>query len=310
MALASILGLVACASSGPATGPLGGGSGTTIPGAGGGTPGAGGGTGLVGTTGGGGVSLVVTATCGNGVQDPGELCDDLNTLAGDGCSALCQIEAEWECPVFGQPCAFKPVCGDGILSSTEACDDLNTLPGDGCAADCLAVDPGWLCRVPGRPCIPWCGDGVLTFPETCEDANTVAGDGCSPTCLTEPGWDCSSGTCIQSICGNGVQELGESCDRGADNGLFYGDPANPGCSKTCTLEPSCRTGGVTGACQTFCGDGNIDLGEVCDDGNMNPGDGCDTACQPEGGFTCETIVEPDTEPCSSGGGECLMLPVI
>jgi uncharacterized protein (TIGR03382 family) len=32
-------------------------------------------------------------TCGNGVIDPGEQCDDGNTVSGDGCSATCQDEA-------------------------------------------------------------------------------------------------------------------------------------------------------------------------------------------------------------------------
>jgi cysteine-rich repeat protein len=34
-----------------------------------------------------------SATCGNGVLDPGEQCDDGNTIGGDCCSASCQIEA-------------------------------------------------------------------------------------------------------------------------------------------------------------------------------------------------------------------------
>src|SRR5262245_13369700 len=32
------------------------------------------------------------AVCGNGVIEPPETCDDGNVVAGDGCSALCQIE--------------------------------------------------------------------------------------------------------------------------------------------------------------------------------------------------------------------------
>ena len=31
-------------------------------------------------------------TCGNGVVDPGETCDDSNTNNGDGCSSTCQTE--------------------------------------------------------------------------------------------------------------------------------------------------------------------------------------------------------------------------
>jgi cysteine-rich repeat protein len=35
-----------------------------------------------------------TACCGNGVIEPGEQCDDGNTIGGDGCSSTCQ----WQQP--------------------------------------------------------------------------------------------------------------------------------------------------------------------------------------------------------------------
>ncbi|MBU8897776.1 tandem-95 repeat protein [Corallococcus sp. M34] len=61
--------------------------------------------------------------CGDGYLDPGEVCDDGNRVAGDGCRADCQgVE----------------VCGDGQLDSVkgEQCDDGGTVPGDGCDAMC------------------------------------------------------------------------------------------------------------------------------------------------------------------------------
>ena len=33
-----------------------------------------------------------TCVCGNGILEPGEECDDGNTVSGDGCSSTCQIE--------------------------------------------------------------------------------------------------------------------------------------------------------------------------------------------------------------------------
>jgi len=60
--------------------------------------------------------------CGDGDLDPGELCDDGNTLNGDGCSSTCQDE-----------------CGDGTIEAPqEACDDGGRTAGDGCSAFC-----GW-----------------------------------------------------------------------------------------------------------------------------------------------------------------------
>ncbi len=247
-------------------------------------------------------------TCGNGELDSGEACDDGNIQNGDGCNRLCRIEADWDCPVAGEPCVYGAICGDGLLSSVEGCDDGNADGGDGCTADCT-VEPGWQCRMAGRACVPLCGDGVVTPPENCDDGNTESGDGCTSICLTEPGWSCESGTCIQSVCGNGAVEVGETCDAGERNGLFLGDAT--GCSKTCTPEPNCRdTQGDNMACATVCGDGNVDADEDCDDGNNFNDDGCAENCVTEAGFSCDRQINPDSQTCSSGSGDCLVLPVV
>ncbi|MFC1655749.1 DUF4215 domain-containing protein [Patescibacteria group bacterium] len=60
--------------------------------------------------------------CGNNLREPGEECDDGNTINGDGCSAACEEEL--------------PECGDGILDAGEACDDGNLIDGDGCSSLC------------------------------------------------------------------------------------------------------------------------------------------------------------------------------
>ncbi len=279
--------------------PAGGGTGS-------GSSGLGGGTGLTGT---GGLPPIINLdSCGDGQLAEGEFCDDGNTTSGDGCTEFCQIETDWECLVPGTPCTYSAFCGDGVLASVEACDDGNVVGGDGCSADCRVVEPGWQCRAPGRHCVPFCGDGfIVPGGENCDDGNAMSGDGCSSTCLTEPGYDCSSGTCIASQCGDGIPQVGEACDLGAANGRFNGDAT--GCSKTCTQEPNCRVGGVTGPCETRCGDGNIDPNEQCDDSNLFDGDGCSAACTIETGFDCNPAERPDTQPCSAGAGECLTIPI-
>ena len=61
--------------------------------------------------------------CGNAELEPEELCDDGNTLAGDGCGASClSLER----------------CGDGFVESPrEECDDGNVLGQDGCSSRCF-----------------------------------------------------------------------------------------------------------------------------------------------------------------------------
>jgi cysteine-rich repeat protein len=110
--------------------------------------------------------VCIGSLCGNGMPDPGEVCDDGNNNSGDGCRSDClKIE----------------VCGDGVIDLGEGCDN-------GAAnAD-----------VPDAPCrttcqLPHCGDGIVdtgeqcdgtwTLPDTCLDYGFDAGSmGCSGLC--------------------------------------------------------------------------------------------------------------------------------
>nr|WP_281291378.1 amidohydrolase family protein [Myxococcus llanfairpwllgwyngyllgogerychwyrndrobwllllantysiliogogogochensis] len=64
------------------------------------------------------------SSCGDGVKEPQEACDDGNTTSGDGCEADCSLTPK------------KATCGNGKLEDSEVCDDGNTTSGDGCQADC------------------------------------------------------------------------------------------------------------------------------------------------------------------------------
>lgn len=226
--------------------------------------------------------------CGDGIIQRSESCDDENAISGDGCSRICQIEANWSCPTAKTPCRYLGVCGNGVLTTNKTCDDGNTVNGDGCSSDCKTIETGFECRVPGKPCTPRCGDGLVTGYETCDDANTASGDGCSANCKIEAGFDCSGspGVCTKTVCGNGKKELGETCDDG--NELPY-----DGCSATCQSEPKCGTAtSAVGACQTVCGDGILLRGsEECDDGNLLDHDGCSRDCKIEAGYTCRSAYD-------------------
>ncbi len=79
-------------------------------------------------------------TCGDGFVDPGEQCDDGNTVSGDGCSAACKLEA----------------CGNGIVDGSEQCDDGAGNGTDNCCTTlCRLVDPD--------------GDGICSRDDVCPD---------------------------------------------------------------------------------------------------------------------------------------------
>lgn len=112
--------------------------------------------------------------CGDSYMDPGEECDDGNTVDGDGCASACELEAGYACESSGGVCQaeYVPVCGDGIVTVSEQCDD-GAHNADGynqCTTNCTLG--------------PYCGDGVLDAAyEECDDGSNTGADGCSPACI-------------------------------------------------------------------------------------------------------------------------------
>lgn len=87
-------------------------------------------------------------TCGDGVVNPGEQCDDGGTVDGDGCDSNCTFTA----------------CGNGVVTVGEQCDDGNLAPGDCCSPTCTFEATGSACD-DANPC---------TNGDAC-DAGTCAG---------------------------------------------------------------------------------------------------------------------------------------
>lgn len=78
------------------------------------------------------------AGCGNGVQDPGETCDDGNRNNGDGCSASCDS---------------NETCGNAVtdLAVGETCDDGDYQSHDGCSSVCGIEKLMWQYAGGGEP---------------------------------------------------------------------------------------------------------------------------------------------------------------
>lgn len=87
--------------------------------------------------------------CGNGLVESGEQCDDSNTDADDGCSALCAIESGYSCTGEPSVCTPDAVCGNGIIDAGEDCDDANNVDTDECTNSCAYPSLGGACLLSG-----------------------------------------------------------------------------------------------------------------------------------------------------------------
>jgi len=227
--------------------------------------------------------------CGDGVVDPAraEVCDDGNSVDGDGCDSDCTFT-----------CSTDADCSDGeICSGTETCAGAGTAasaclpgtpPGDG--ASCGS---GLICTA-GSCVAAACGDGFVTAPEACDDGNTANGDGCDADCT----FTCASDAdCADTAVCNGA----EVCSSPGTTASTCGAGTPPADGTSCGGSNICRAGACVAAA---CGDGIRSGTEQCDDGNTANSDGCDADCT----YTCASaadcsdgLVCNGTETCSSPG---------
>jgi cysteine-rich repeat protein len=248
-----------------------------------------------------------TITCGDGVPDTGEACDDGDNnsdTAADACRTTCVLAG----------------CGDDVIDSGEQCDDGNTTAGDGCSASCQ--NEGDVC-----------GNGDREGTEECDDGNTTDGDGCQNdctfTCHLDTDCDdsdqCTEDTCdavgLGQICHNNI-DVGATCDDG--NACTDGE--------TCDTAGDCQGGSdICGACdpaadtcETDHGDDDMCNGTLHCAGTppvcevdaatvMDPGDSCDDTLFCNGADTCggtpivcQHAGDPcDTcQACNETGGVC------
>lgn len=114
-----------------------------------------------------GLCVAPTPTCGDGMQEIGETCDDNNTNDGDGCSSTCAVEPGWLC-MGNAPSICSLACGNGMPDAGEQCDDMNMMSGDGCSSTCT-VEPDYTCTPAPSTCTP--------YETNCSDMIDNDGDG-------------------------------------------------------------------------------------------------------------------------------------
>jgi cysteine-rich repeat protein len=237
-------------------------------------------------------------TCGDGVVNVGEECDDGNMADGDGCSSTCAEE----------------YCGDGTVQAGlgEECDDGNTANGDGCSSTC---------QQESNDCV---ADGYLQCGTIIDGNNGQAGStnnisdysSCSQTSESGPEYtywfyayesatvtlDLTINTSGQDLDVMVLEESGNACGPGeicVASSATYGDESftfevtegtyyyvvvdgYAGDEADYTISVSCDTGDYE------CANGDLEPGEQCDDGNTTDNDGCSATCTLEGG-TCNPL---------------------
>lgn len=230
--------------------------------------------------------------CGNGIQDPGEQCDDGNDVDDDACSNRC----------------VRAICGDGRMNRVPGTLEFAAprVVGPGGATGYVCDDgascPEATCNVAANPRAPehaicqalgldratrvgWGGGPGTTLAPMLHAYNWECFDYvCSLSDFLSTSPDCAAEEMLATITCSGI--LAEECDEGDDNA---DEPDR--CRLDCRLPT--------------CGDGIIDSDEECDDGNDVDNDGCNNRCQlpqcgdgvTQGGEECDDGNDNDLDGC-------------
>lgn len=236
-----------------------------------------------------------TIVCGNGVRDPGEVCDPA-VPGEEDCFDLTE-NPSLACKAF-ETSLPSPECGNGVIEFNEDCD------GDGGTGGCIECElqDGFVCPKPNYCVrIPECGDGVVHPTEEC-DVGLISHEGCVE-CEIDPDFFCSGepSECVQSICGDGFRAPDEGCDDGPGTLAVPGTPVGgDGCSADCNVEGGwvCPPGA---ACRPICGDGEVTGNEQCD----TPHTAACTNCQLNPGFDCGDGTDNPCIETACGNGDPL-----
>lgn len=244
----------------------------------------------------------VAATCGNGLVEQSEDCDDGNTDADPVCDASCRFT----CGNGVVDADFDEACDTSIATGTGACPTACT-DSDACTSDVLA----------GSACAATCMFAPITA--------AADGDGCCPS-----GANANSDDDCEAMCGNGILESGESCDTGItvgagacplacdDNVACTTDTltANGSCDAACVFTPittpadndgCCPTGATPATdddCAPGCGNGVVDAGETCDTAITSGAGQCPTSC--DDSMACTQNVLDNAGTCTAA---CVFPPI-
>ncbi|TKC98629.1 DUF4215 domain-containing protein [Polyangium fumosum] len=222
-------------------------------------------TGGAGNGGSGGMA----SSCGDGVLDMGETCDDGNNTDGDGCSA-CAVDACYTCDA-NAPSACTP------KAAGEACEDTKICNEAGQCVECIDNSQ--------------CGTGYC-FQNACAACDDTVKNG------DETDVDCGGMHC-------GLCEQGKTCLAGADcTSTFCADGVccSAACDSACA---ACNIPGLVGECNfidKYSDDPSYGMGESCLAANGKTCSGLGNCLSAEGA-TCANNNECITTRCGDPDGD-------
>lgn len=217
----------------------------------------------------------VSGSCGDGVLDPGEPCDDGAKNGGEGscCSSVCLPRTR------GIVC--RPSVG--LCDVSETCGGTSTT----CPPDTFAAK-GTSCRAATGICdvAEVCTGQSVTCPT---DGFAPTGTSCTSGAKCSRGNDtCQAGACVPnaSSCDDGNPCTVDRCDAtsGACTSAIATDGAQCDDDNRCTTQDTCRQGVCGGQAKSCPAAGECQIA---------------VSCQPESGM-CIGVNKPDGTACSEG----------
>ncbi|MBX3191746.1 MAG: DUF4215 domain-containing protein [Labilithrix sp.] len=206
-------------------------------------------------------------SCGDGILQVPEQCDDGNTAAGDGCSATCTLEP-YPAGLDTCPGALMTFAGDADVGPLTYRHTASTATLTAAARNCATTNErkdavyrfvppfdGWV-RARAK------GDFNLSL-----DLKSA----CVPQSSTNTG---TIGACGNADGGNGAEIVQGAVVAGTTYYVVVDGPnTNANLEGPFTLDVELT--------KAVCGNGRIEGGEACDDGNTTDGDTCSATCQIE-----------------------------
>ena len=193
------------------------------------------------------------SVCGNGMVEPGEQCDDGNTVAGDCCDPTCQLEpAGAPCtgtnPCFAETtCDGAGVCGGGTPTMATCNDGNACTTADTCAGGVCVGGPGLNCN-DANVCTDDACNPAFGCVNTANTASCTDGNACTTTD------SCAGGTCVGGPppnCNDANVCTDDSCDP-ATGCVHTPNTAPCDDANACTTADTCAGGVCVGGPPPFC----------------------------------------------------------